>query len=49
MEFIFDYMLHDFQETGKCRLQFSKEGFMNSMVTFGLAKGNVYTKYLSDG
>lgn len=35
---LLDAMFVDFQKTGQCRLQIAKEGFMNFIISFALAK-----------
>ncbi len=49
IEYILDIILKDFQETRECRMQVSKEGFMNFLISFALAKGSRYTDSFSEG
>ncbi len=49
MEYILHVISNDFQETGECRMQIAKEGFMNFMASFALTKGSRYTNFISRG
>ncbi|XP_057374282.2 ionotropic receptor 93a-like [Daphnia carinata] len=49
IEYLLDVMFDDFQKTGQCRLQVSKEGFMNFIISFALAKHSPYTDTISKG
>lgn len=49
IEYILRVISNDFQETGECRMQVAKEGFMNFMASFALAKGSRYTNLISQG
>nr|CAH0101837.1 unnamed protein product [Daphnia galeata] len=44
-----DQIRTDFKRTGKCNLQFAKEGFFNYYVTFALPKNSPYTQSINQG
>lgn len=49
MEYLLDIMYTDYKNSGQCRLQLAKEGFMNFILSFGLQKGSAYTTSITEG